>query len=70
MTTPIEDRVQELTGRYYRGLEVLQAINGATTVDELAADLEIDVDAIRERIAYLEAFDRVLRNGETVRLTE
>ncbi|WP_226023969.1 DUF6036 family nucleotidyltransferase [Halomicrobium salinisoli] len=70
VTTPIEDRVQELTGRYYRGLEVLQAINGATTVDELAADLEIDVDAIRERIAYLEAFDRVLRNGETVRLTE
>ena len=27
VTTPIEDRVQELTDRYYRGLEVLQAFD-------------------------------------------
>ncbi len=70
VTTPIEDRVQELTTRYYRGLEVLQALDEAMTAEELAADLELDVADVRERVAYLAEFDRVLQDGETVRPPE
>ena len=70
VTTPIEDRVQELTARYYRGLEVFQALDEAMTVEELAADLELDVADVRERVAYLVEFDRVLQDGETVRPPE
>ncbi|WP_458210979.1 DUF6036 family nucleotidyltransferase [Haladaptatus sp. NG-SE-30] len=66
VTTPIEDRVQELTARYYRGLEVLQALDEPTTLDELAAELGLDADDVAERVTYLEAFDRVSRDGETV----
>jgi hypothetical protein len=70
VTTPLEDRVQELTNRYYRGLEVLQALEGAMTVDELAAELELGVAEIRERVAYLAEFDRVSTDGETVHPTK
>ena len=70
MTTPIEDRVQELTARYYRGLEVLQELDEAMTVDELAADLELDVADVRDRVAYLAESDRVIQDGETVRPPE
>ena len=66
VTTPIEDRVQELTNRYYRGLEVLQALDEPMTVDELAADLGIDIDVVQNRVAYLEEFNRVRQAGETV----
>nr|WP_245547775.1 hypothetical protein [Halovivax ruber] len=65
--TPIEDRVQELTNRYYRGLEVLQVLDESMTIDELAADLGIDVDVVRDRVTYLAAFDRVNRGDEVVR---
>jgi hypothetical protein len=70
VTTPIEDRVQELTTRYYRGLEVLQILDEPKTVDELAADLELDTAEVVERVTYLEEFDRVSRDGETVRPAE
>lgn len=40
VTTPVKARVQELTNRYYRGLEVLQALDEPMIVDELAAELE------------------------------
>ncbi len=70
VTTPIEDRVRELTTRYYRGLEALQALDGPTTVDELAADLDIDVAAVRDRVSYLVEFDRIAHDGETIRLPE
>jgi hypothetical protein len=66
VTTPIEDRIQELTTRYYRGLEVLQALNEPKTVDELAAELDLDVTMVTDRVAYLEEFDRVSRTGGTV----
>jgi len=66
VTTPIEDRIQELTNRYYRGLEVLQVLNESMTVDELAADLGLEVDTVRDRLTYLEKFDRVRQNGDTV----
>ncbi|MGQ3330673.1 hypothetical protein [Halorubrum sp. FL23] len=67
MTTPIEDQVQELTGQYYRGLEVLQALDEPMTVDELTAELELDTDEVRNYVAYLAEFDRVSRDSETVR---
>ena len=70
VTTQIEDRVQELTDRYYRGLEVLQALDEPMSVDELAAELELDAEEVRDRIAYLSTFDRVRRDGDTVRLVE
>ncbi len=70
MTTPIEDPIQELTNRYYRGLEVLQAVDEPMTVDELSADLGLDIDEVRERIAYLAKFDRVRQEGDTVRPVE
>lgn len=70
VTTPIEDRVQELTTRYYCGLVVLQALDEPTTVDELADGLDLDTPEIRDRVAYLAAFDRVEWDGETVRPTE
>ncbi|WIV68751.1 DUF6036 family nucleotidyltransferase [Natrialbaceae archaeon AArc-T1-2] len=70
VTTPIEARVQELTNRYYRGLEVLQALDEPMTVDELAAELELDDEEVWDRIAYLSTFDRVRRDGDTVRPVE
>jgi hypothetical protein len=70
VTTPIEGRVQELTNRYYRGLEVLQALDEPMAVDELAAELELDDEEVRDRIAYLSTFDRVRRDGDTVRPVE
>ena len=70
VTTPIEDRVQDLTDRYYRGLEVLQALDEPMTVDELAAELELDTDEVRNRVAYLATFDRVHRDDGTVRPRE
>jgi hypothetical protein len=70
VTTPIEARIQELTNRYYRGLEVLQTLNEPMTVNELAAKLELDTDEVHERIAYLSTFDRIRRDGETVRHVE
>ncbi len=70
VTTPIEDRVQELTTRYYRGIEVLQALDVPMTVDELAADLDLDVAEVRDRVAYLAGFDRIVHDDETVRPTE
>ena len=66
VTTPVEDRVQELTNRYYRGLEVLQALDEPMTVDELAADLGLDLDEVGDRVAYLVEFDRVRQGGDTV----
>ena len=70
VTTPIEDRVQELTDRYYRGLEILQALDEPMTVDELAADLSLKIADVQERISYLVEFDRIARDGETVRPIE
>ena len=70
VTTPIEDRVRELTTRYYRGLEVLQALDGPKTVGELASDLDLTADEVRERVSYLEEFDRVRKDGQRIRPTE
>ncbi|UWG47575.1 Transcriptional regulator, contains wHTH domain [Halanaeroarchaeum sp. HSR-CO] len=70
VTTPIETRIQELTNRYYRGLEVLQVLDKSMTVDELIAELELDADEIHDRIAYLSTFDRVQRDGDLVRPVE
>ncbi len=66
VTTPIEERIQELTNRYYRGLEVLQAFDDTITVDELAVELELDTDEVHDRIAYLVAFNRVHRDGKII----
>ncbi|MDS0261868.1 hypothetical protein NDI56_20905 [Haloarcula sp. S1CR25-12] len=70
VTTPIEDRVQELTDRYYRGLEVLQTLDGPMTVDELATELGLDIDVVRNRVTYLAEFGRVRHDGEIVRPIE
>jgi predicted Rossmann fold nucleotide-binding protein DprA/Smf involved in DNA uptake len=70
VTTPIEDRVQELTEQYYRGLEILQVLDEPMTVDKLAAELELDTDEVRDRVAYLATFDRVRRDDGTVRPRE
>ena len=70
VTTPIEDQVQELTEQYYRGLEVLQVLDEPMTVDELAAELELDTGEVRNRVAYLATFDRVHRDDRTVRPRE
>jgi len=70
VATPIEDQVQELTDRYYRGLEVLQALDEPMTVDELATELELDTDEVRNRVAYLATFDRLHRDDGTVRPRE
>jgi len=70
VTTPIEDHIQELTDRYYRGLEVLQALDEPMTVDELAAELELGTGEVRNRVAYLATFDRLHRDDGTVRRTQ
>lgn len=59
VTTPIEDRVQKLMTRYYHGLEMLQAFDGTTTVNELAAELDLGVAEVCERVAYLAEFNRI-----------
>jgi hypothetical protein len=53
VTTPLKDRLQELTNRYNRGLDVRQALDEPMTIDELAAELELDTDEGRDRIASL-----------------
>ena len=70
VTTPIEGRIQELTERYYRGLEVLQTLDEPMTIDELAAELDLDTEEAHDQIAYLSRFDRVHRDGDTVRPME
>ena len=65
VTTPVEARVQELTNRYYKGLEVLQALDEPMTVDEIVANLGLELEAVRERLTYLKKFDRVRQNGDT-----
>ena len=66
VTTPIEDPIRELTSRYYRGLEVLQALDEPMTVDELATELGLDTDVVQDRVAYLADFNRICKDGETV----
>jgi DNA-binding IclR family transcriptional regulator len=61
---------KSVTNRFYRGLEVLQALDEPMTVDELAAELELDTDEVHDRITYLSTFDRVRRDGDTVRPME
>jgi hypothetical protein len=70
VTTPIEDRVRELTRRYYHGLEVLQILDEPKSIEELAAELDLEVSMVSERIAYLEGFDRVTRDGDMILSTE
>lgn len=70
VTTPIEDRIQALTTRYYRGLEVLHALDEPKTVNKLATDLSLDAEEITNRITYLAGFDRVSRDGATVHPAE
>lgn len=66
VTTPIEERVRSMTERYYRGLELVQLLDGQMSVDELADELGVDAADVRERLAYLSKFDRVRRDGETI----
>lgn len=66
VTTPIEDRVRELTRRYYHGLEVLQILDEPKSIEEVAAELDLKVTTVNERIAYLEGFDRVTRDGDMI----
>jgi hypothetical protein len=70
VTTPIEDHIQELTNRYYRELEVLQALDEPMTVDGLAAELDLDTAEVRDRVAYLATFDRIHRDDDRVRPVE
>lgn len=70
VTTPLDQRVDELTIRYYRGLEVLQALDEPMTVEELAAELELSVTEVDERVEYLRKFDRLRQDGERVSRTE
>ncbi|OIB57290.1 DUF6036 family nucleotidyltransferase [Natrialba sp. SSL1] len=66
VTTPIEGHVQELTNRYYRGLEVLQALDRPKTIEELSSELNRDTSEISRRIKYLEEFNRASLEGQTV----
>lgn len=70
VTTPIEDRVQELTRRYYHGLEILQILDEPKSIEELAAELDLEVSEASERITYLEEFDRVIRDGDRITVPE
>jgi len=70
VTTPIGDRIQELTEQYYRGLEILQQLDGPMTIGELATALDLDADEVRDRVAYLATFDRIRRDDNTVRSVE
>jgi hypothetical protein len=56
MTTLFENRVWKLSTRYYRVLEIFQALNKLDTIDTLADDLDLIVAQFRERVAYLKAF--------------
>ncbi|QAU14025.1 hypothetical protein EKH57_15675 [Halorubrum sp. BOL3-1] len=56
--------------RYYRVLEVLQTLDGAMTVNELAAEPKIDTGEVRDRVAYLVMLDRIRRDDGTVRPRE
>jgi len=66
VTTPIEDRVQELTEQYYRGLEVLQALDEPKTIEELSTELNRDPGEITRQVKYLDDLNRVSLEGQTV----
>lgn len=70
VSTPIEDHVQTLADRYYRGLELLEVLDIPKTIDELSGELKLDADEIHDRVEYLTAFDRVHREGNAVRRVE
>jgi len=70
VTTPIEERIEELTNRYYRGLEVIQLLDEPMTVSELASELDLSTDEVHGRVAYLMKFNRVCQDGDTVGLVE
>jgi hypothetical protein len=40
------------------------------TIDELAVELELNTDEVRDRVAYLATFDRVHRDDGTIRPRE
>ena len=66
VTTPIEDHIKALTTRYYRGLEVLLAVEEPVTIHNLAEILGMDERTVQERVEYLEEFDRIMREGDTI----
>jgi hypothetical protein len=70
VTTPLADHVQELTARYYRGLEILHTLEDPKTIEDLAATLDLTPAEVAERVAYLETFGRVKRDGATIVRTE
>jgi hypothetical protein len=70
VTTPIEGHVREVTERYYRGLEILQALDEPMSVDDLADEMDLEVVELTDQLDYLEGFDRVVRDGNTVHPTE
>ncbi len=59
-----------MTTRYYRGLEVLYALDEPKTVEKLSTALELDIEECADRVTYLEVFDRVSKVGETVYLAK
>jgi len=67
VTTPIGEQVQALTTRYYRGLEVLMALDEPKSVKKVANELDLAVSEVKDRIGYLETFDRVTWEDETVK---
>ena len=70
ITSEIAPHVQAFTERCYRRLEVLQTLDEPMTVDELADELELDTDEVHDRLADRSLFDRVRRDGNTVRPVE
>lgn len=66
VTTPLEDQIDGLTNRYYRGLDVLTALDEPRSIDQLADELNTSVEDIEERVAYLEGFGRVRRAGDEI----
>lgn len=66
VTTPIEERLEALSNRYYDGLEVLHALDGPMTIAELAAVIDAAHEEIQQRVSYLVDFERVRRDGDTV----
>ncbi len=66
MTTPVSDNIQELTNRYYRGLELLQTREEPMIFNELAVELGQEINEFRDRVACLIEFGRVRFENDTV----
>ena len=66
ISTPLAERVSEITERVYRELEVLQAIDDSVSRSELAESLDLSAAELGEALRSLEAKDVITVDDQQI----